>query len=315
MARLGVLDEQQGYRDGPVFLRFPIGNWSSAYLLAIGIVARLLVRERIGKRRAGAHEPRPGRARPDGDALAARGDAVAVARGRDAEEQHHGDAVRVRRRRVDPPDGRTEQSPLMNKVIAEIGDPDDGAGGADGHAAARLRARRLRTTRSCAGRARSGSRTSGRNDVPVQPAVPLGEILQDEQSRANDYVHRPRRPGRGADHRARPAAHDHAAGPCAERRTRARRAHRRGARRVETAAARARAGDGAADGERTALAARGREGARPRELPRRSVRCDAARRPRRRRDQARVVDRRSDARRGVVVRRLPTRASAASRST
>ena len=28
MARLGVLDEQQGYRAGPIFLRCPIANWS-----------------------------------------------------------------------------------------------------------------------------------------------------------------------------------------------------------------------------------------------------------------------------------------------
>ena len=81
MARLGVLDEQMGYRDGPVFLRFPIGNWSSAYLLAIGIVDAAAGARALGKQRTGAHEPRPGRAGPDGDALAARGDAVALAAG------------------------------------------------------------------------------------------------------------------------------------------------------------------------------------------------------------------------------------------
>ena len=47
------------------------------------------------------------------------------------------------------------------------------------------------------------------NDVPVQPAVPLGEIFEDEQARANDYVIDLDDPERGTHHRARPAAHDH----------------------------------------------------------------------------------------------------------
>ena len=48
MARLGVLDEQQGYRDGPIFLRCPIASWCAAHLAAIGIVARLITRQRTG---------------------------------------------------------------------------------------------------------------------------------------------------------------------------------------------------------------------------------------------------------------------------
>ena len=48
MARLGVLDEQQGYRDGPIFLRCPIASWCASHLAAIGIVARLITRERTG---------------------------------------------------------------------------------------------------------------------------------------------------------------------------------------------------------------------------------------------------------------------------
>src|SRR4051795_7376046 len=48
MARLGVLDEQQGYRDGPIFLRCPIASWCASHLAAIGIVARLVTRERTG---------------------------------------------------------------------------------------------------------------------------------------------------------------------------------------------------------------------------------------------------------------------------
>ena len=159
---------------------------------------------------------------------------------RHAEEQHHGHAVRVRRRRVDPPHGQ-------NRAVAAD------AGG-DRRARDRRRCcRRSRParsdpvtratstpTRSCAGRARTGSRTSGQTTCPVQPAVPLGEILHDEQSRANDYVLDLDDPvaGRitvpGLPLTITPPA------ACAERRTRARRAHRRGARRVEAERARAR---------------------------------------------------------------------------
>jgi crotonobetainyl-CoA:carnitine CoA-transferase CaiB-like acyl-CoA transferase len=45
-ARLGLCDEQQGHRDGPVFLRAPIGSWCAAYLATIGILARLVQRQR-----------------------------------------------------------------------------------------------------------------------------------------------------------------------------------------------------------------------------------------------------------------------------
>ncbi len=48
MARLGVLDEQQGFRDGPIFLRCPIASWCASHLAAIGIVARLITRQRTG---------------------------------------------------------------------------------------------------------------------------------------------------------------------------------------------------------------------------------------------------------------------------
>jgi crotonobetainyl-CoA:carnitine CoA-transferase CaiB-like acyl-CoA transferase len=48
-ARLGLMDEQQGHRDGPVAIRFPVGNWGAAYLAAIGILARLIYRGRTGR--------------------------------------------------------------------------------------------------------------------------------------------------------------------------------------------------------------------------------------------------------------------------
>ncbi|MFV0306376.1 MAG: CoA transferase [Desertimonas sp.] len=51
-ARVGVMDEQEALRDGPMFIRLPIANWGAAYLLAGGVLVRLLERERTGAARA-----------------------------------------------------------------------------------------------------------------------------------------------------------------------------------------------------------------------------------------------------------------------
>lgn len=48
LARLGLLDEQQGHRDGPVYIRFPLGTMGAAYLSAIGVLARLVQRQATG---------------------------------------------------------------------------------------------------------------------------------------------------------------------------------------------------------------------------------------------------------------------------
>jgi crotonobetainyl-CoA:carnitine CoA-transferase CaiB-like acyl-CoA transferase len=50
MARLGICDEQMPMtREGPVYIRFPLGTWGAVYLAASGILARLLVRLRTGR--------------------------------------------------------------------------------------------------------------------------------------------------------------------------------------------------------------------------------------------------------------------------
>ncbi len=47
-AREGVMDEQQGNRDGPIRIRMPFPSWCAVYLLATGVLARLIQRERTG---------------------------------------------------------------------------------------------------------------------------------------------------------------------------------------------------------------------------------------------------------------------------
>ncbi len=54
-ARLGLCDEQQGFRPGPIYLRFPFGSWCAVYLCAIGVLARLIQRERGGAGGGPAH--------------------------------------------------------------------------------------------------------------------------------------------------------------------------------------------------------------------------------------------------------------------
>ncbi|MDB5869014.1 MAG: coA-transferase family protein [Polaromonas sp.] len=48
LARLGLLDEQPGHRPGPIFIRMPFASWIASWLSAIGVMARLLARDRDG---------------------------------------------------------------------------------------------------------------------------------------------------------------------------------------------------------------------------------------------------------------------------
>ncbi|SHH04735.1 Crotonobetainyl-CoA:carnitine CoA-transferase CaiB [Jatrophihabitans endophyticus] len=47
-AASGVMDDQQGNREGPIFTRMPFASWCAAFLLTGGIAARLVQRARTG---------------------------------------------------------------------------------------------------------------------------------------------------------------------------------------------------------------------------------------------------------------------------
>jgi crotonobetainyl-CoA:carnitine CoA-transferase CaiB-like acyl-CoA transferase len=49
LARLRLLDEQPGWRPGPIYLRLPLASLGASYLLAIGVLARLSRRLRTGQ--------------------------------------------------------------------------------------------------------------------------------------------------------------------------------------------------------------------------------------------------------------------------
>lgn len=48
-ARLGSLYENDGYRPGPIVLRYPMGSWGAAHLCAGGVIARLIMRLQTGE--------------------------------------------------------------------------------------------------------------------------------------------------------------------------------------------------------------------------------------------------------------------------
>lgn len=48
-ARLGALYENDGYRGGPIVLRYPMGGWGAAHLAAAGVLARLVMRLQSGR--------------------------------------------------------------------------------------------------------------------------------------------------------------------------------------------------------------------------------------------------------------------------
>ncbi len=187
-ARMGLMDEQQGHRDGPVFLRFPLPSWGAVYLAAAGILARLLVREREGRvgpvhtsllqgalvtltmHWARAQQPGPafkfGLPKSMLPSLFECGDGVWV-------------------HVMAPP----YHVPLMQQVIEELPDEE----------IAKTRARRgdrpglwgddaVMETAFKARPSRAWLEALWAADIPILPAQRLGEILRDEQAALNDYV-------------------------------------------------------------------------------------------------------------------------------
>jgi crotonobetainyl-CoA:carnitine CoA-transferase CaiB-like acyl-CoA transferase len=181
MARAGFLDEQQGHRDGPIYLRFPLGTWGAAWLAAIGIAARLFSRERGGTAgpahtslAQGAlvpmmmHWSRAQRPSPMLRAGMPKTYEATVFECADGAWIHTmppraGAAARVR-------EARTELRDAIDVAIVAFHD----------HAAAS----EVFKTRP----AREWLEHLWASDVPAQEVMPLGAVLRDEQARANAYV-------------------------------------------------------------------------------------------------------------------------------
>ncbi|MDO8363112.1 MAG: CoA transferase [Actinomycetota bacterium] len=190
LARLGVLHEQQGYRDGPIFVRFPLASWGAVWLAAIGIMARLVSRGRTGVAGPahtslvqGALIPMMmhwSRAETPSDALA-----IGMPKDKmNASLFECGDGEWIH---IMPP--CPDQTPLMQEVFAELGPEaiaEANANDVTGWAP---------YPNFGANRAAFRRRPSQQwlehfwaHDIPAQPALAVGAILQNEQARLNRYV-------------------------------------------------------------------------------------------------------------------------------
>ena len=199
-ARLGLCDEQQGHRDGPVFLRFPIGSWCATYLAAIGVMARLIQRERGGAPGGPVHTSLAQGALLTTMMHWARAESPGAMFSFGLPKElvpslfECGDGVWIHLMRCADTD-----SPLMRQGLASLG----AAGVA-------------RANEACTGLTMPGFPNFGANrhlfltrpsrewlddfwthDIPAQPAAPFGAILADEQARLNGYVTRLDDPERG----------------------------------------------------------------------------------------------------------------------
>ncbi|MFQ5513099.1 MAG: CoA transferase [Myxococcota bacterium] len=187
-ARLGLMDEQQGHREGPIFLRFPVPSWGAVYLAAAGILARLLLRERTGV------------VGPVHTSLL-QGALVTLtmhwARARSPSPAFRFGLPKSMIPSLFPcSDGRwihVMAAPyhveLMERTLAELPSEEiertrAARGGQPGYFGDDARMETALRTRP----SREWLEAFWAADVPVLPAQSLGEILRDEQARKNGYV-------------------------------------------------------------------------------------------------------------------------------
>jgi crotonobetainyl-CoA:carnitine CoA-transferase CaiB-like acyl-CoA transferase len=190
-ARLGLCDEQRGHRDGPVFLRFPFGSWCAVYLATIGVIARLIQRQRGGAAGGPAHTSIAQGALVPTMMHWARaetpGPMFAFGLPKDLLPSlfECADGVWVHLMRCADTD-----SPLMVEALADLGEE----GVAQANAAAPIL--------SMPGYPNFGANQVAfrtlpsqqwlddfwAHDIPAQGAAPYGAILADEQARRNGYV-------------------------------------------------------------------------------------------------------------------------------
>ena len=194
MARLGICDEQKAMnRDGPVMIRFPLGAWGAAYLSAIGIVARLLVRLET-KRGGPAHTSLAQGALVPMGMHWCRAEHPSPGLALGMPKQSGGSQVSL----FECSDGQwihlmkcPDESPLMKSALEAMG--DEGVRLANAAAAGNNFAYPNLGANIKAFRTRPSSEwlvDFWASDVPAQPALAFGAILQDEQAELNGYITR-----------------------------------------------------------------------------------------------------------------------------
>lgn len=192
LARLGVLDEQLGARGAsPIYVRFPLGTWTAAWLAVTGVMSRLVSRQRTGVAGPAHTSLAQGALIPmmmHWSRAESPSEALAIGMPKDNMRASLFECGDGRWIHIMPPE--PSQTPLMQEVFAELG-------------AERV----ARENERFAGRGLPGWDNWGAiieafkqrgadawlqnmwtHDIPAQEAVGLGEILTDEQARANRYV-------------------------------------------------------------------------------------------------------------------------------
>jgi crotonobetainyl-CoA:carnitine CoA-transferase CaiB-like acyl-CoA transferase len=194
MARLGICDEQLPMRrDGPVFVRFPLGSWGAAYLAAIGVVARLVVRGRTGHVGPvhtslvqgalvpmGMHWSRVENPSPP----LAMG-MPKETRGSQATLFECSDGVWIHLMRS------PDLAPAMQEALAAMGEEAVAKANATQTNPMMTGAFPNLGANAVVFRTRPSAEWLAEmwaNDISAQPALPYGAIFEDEQARANGYV-------------------------------------------------------------------------------------------------------------------------------
>jgi crotonobetainyl-CoA:carnitine CoA-transferase CaiB-like acyl-CoA transferase len=185
MARSGIMAEQHGHRDGPVFIRFPLAGWGAAHLATVGILARLLARDR------GA-----------GGGLAAtsllQGALVPMTMHWTRAAQPSGGFL-VGITGVTPlfecSDGRwvhlmacPDDVPLMRDGLVSLGEVEVAAANDAGPSYPVLPNFGANAVIFRRHDSATWLEALWADDKPVQPAQPLGQLFFDEQAAANDYL-------------------------------------------------------------------------------------------------------------------------------
>jgi crotonobetainyl-CoA:carnitine CoA-transferase CaiB-like acyl-CoA transferase len=190
LAATGLLDEQAGARPGPVFLRFPLASWGAAHLAALGILARLAMRDRTG-RGGPAHTSLFEGALSLATLVWARAStptptfATGLPRDMQATIFECGDGVWIH-----IPYTSVDEVPLMAAALATMGEPAV----AEANAAFPKPVMRFpnfganRRAFLLTGDSSTWLEALWAADVPALPVLPLGEILRDEQAELNGYI-------------------------------------------------------------------------------------------------------------------------------
>jgi len=187
LAESGLMDEQRGYRDGPIYLRFPLGSWGAAYLAAIGTIAKLIQRGRCGGGGSVGTSLLQGALLPTA-MLWRRAErsssAFEKSMGKDMRSPQFKCADGVWIHVKAPPDAAPKMRAALDALgperIAELnrGHPSDHTcvnWGANAH---------IFLTRPSS----EWLEDLWGADIPVQADVPMGQIYFDEQAAANGYV-------------------------------------------------------------------------------------------------------------------------------